>query len=136
MDPTLCTLDALQQITDYEAYFNNFTINAQVSIHATPPPNVNIAATNTSLRTCTFQFTNTMTNVVYTYSASNGASGSVIGTVPQGTYNVVMTPASPNSSQNIYWGCGSNAQNYYGAVSFGNVTISGSSFSVSALKDW
>jgi hypothetical protein len=136
MDPTLCTLDALQQLTDYEAYFNNFTINAQVSIHATPPPNVNIAATNTSLRTCTFQFTNTMTNVVYTYSAANGASGSVIGTVPQGTYNVLMTPQSPNSSQTIYWGCGSNAQNYYGAVSFGSVTVSGSSFSVSALKDW
>jgi hypothetical protein len=58
----------------------------------------------------------------WNFTLGPGNNG-IIGYIPEWTYTVALTPASPSPSYPIFYNVNSSYQNYYGAVSYWPVVI-------------
>jgi YD repeat-containing protein len=89
--------------------------------NCTIPSQIPINATNTTSATIILTFTNSSTNVNYSYTLNPNSI--VTGTLPAGSYNIGMVPTTYSSLSLINYTVNSSTQTYYAAVTFGGVSI-------------
>lgn len=103
--------------------FGSQLINNTCTVSTSPPPSVPINVSNSTPVSMTLKFVNLSTNYTYTFSASPGTS--TPGVVPEGNYNVFMSPpifgSHPTNVYTIY----NSTQSYYSTVEFGGVNVTG-----------
>lgn len=81
-----------------------------------------VVATNSSTEAVTLLYQNLFSGVSYSFTVAAGASNVTEGTIPNGPYNVTMTPTTYSSSYPlIYTMNPGSSQTYYAAVEFGNI---------------
>lgn len=103
--------------------FGGVLINNTCTVSTGPPPAVPINVSNSTPVNMILKFTNLSTNFTYTFTASPGTS--TPGVVPEGNYNVFMSPPlfSPRAT-NVYT-IYNSTQTYYSTVEFGGVNVTG-----------
>jgi hypothetical protein len=103
--------------------FGSQLINNTCTVSTSPPPAVPINVSNSTPVNMTLKFVNLSTNFTYTFTASPGTS--TPGVVPEGNYNVFMSPpifgSHPTNVYTIY----NSTQSYYSTVEFGGVNVTG-----------
>ncbi len=115
--------------------FSGVDGSSQIHLTSYPAPTFAVMASNNTTKPVTLTFTNTVSSYAYTFTVPVGASNSQVGTVPEATYNVLMTPNPSNSSQPILWEIYSSSQTYYGPVGFNNITVN-STCPVNIIKEY
>jgi hypothetical protein len=109
----------LQATNDVSANGQNYAnANGTCSL---PPETV--TGSNSTTKSVSISMTNTSTSTVYTATSNAGGSGVLLVTVPSGTYNITMTPASPATNYYLSFNFNSNNQINYNAVSFSNIAV-------------
>jgi hypothetical protein len=95
-----------------------------------------IIASNNTTQSVTITFTDVNTNIQYpALTVPAGSSNIQVGSLPAGTYNVILSNSAPNSSQPILWEAGGSSQTYYGPVEFGGATITGS-YTINIIREY
>jgi|GEM_PF-5078211 len=115
--------------------FGGCAITGQFVTGAAPAPAEPIIASNNTAKSVTLKFTDNNSGAVFTLTVAAGVSNQQVGTVPLGTYDVLMTPSSSIASQPILWQLGNASQTYYGPVAFGGAVINGST-TISIIKEY
>lgn len=121
--PVVYTLNGWTQTYYATVGYGAFSVGGTQIITMAPPPDEPIVASNNTTQLVTLTFTNKATNLQYTMTVPVGTSNAQVGTVPAGTYDVLMSNAAPNSAQPILWQIGNASQTYYGPVAFGGAVI-------------
>jgi len=133
--PIIFTMDgSVQTYYGPVSYGGSVPISSQVSISAVPAI-ATVVGTNNTGEEIGLQFVNTSTGYVYTFGLPTSSLNVTLGTMPQGTYNVFMTPPSPSSLKPIEWYLNTSYQTYYGEVEFGGAVLT-SSVTVQCYKDY
>ena len=103
--------------------FGSVLINNTCTVSTSAPPAVPINVSNNTPVNMTLKFVNLSTNYTYTFIANPGTS--TPGVVPEGTYNVFMSPpifgSHPTNVYTIY----NSTQSYTSTVEFGGVSVTG-----------
>lgn len=88
-----------------------------------PSVNVTIKSTNpTPITGFTAKYTNKVTSVVYTFNIPSGGGLQTLGTIPSGTYDLVISKTSNNT--NLMFGSGCGSQSVSGkSASFFNISV-------------
>lgn len=70
-----------------------------------PPQNTAVSVVGTNYTSATFEITfiNTTNSQTYTFTLVDGRNGSIIGSVPQGTYDITITPVSNYGSGSFFY---------------------------------
>lgn len=119
--PIVYKLNTSTQVYYATVTFGGVLINSTCTITTSPPPSVTATVANSTSATMTLTFANLATNYSYVFSASPGTSTFL---VPEGNYNVTISPNSYSASSPNYYSIYTFTQTYYAAVVFGGVAIS------------
>jgi hypothetical protein len=78
-----------------------------------------VIASNTTTKTVILTFENISTGVSYTFTVTPGSNSVTEGTVPDGSYNVLMVPQNYSSTYPIISTFNTSTQTYYATVEYG-----------------
>lgn len=127
--PIVFTANGNTQTLPGPANYNSISLPGSANLIAAPVPTVNVNSSDGSNKNITEVFTNTWGGQ-FSFGAAPGNNG-LSGTIPQGAYNLTITPTSPIITYPILWSFNGTNKYYYNAVTYANLTITGA-VSVSA----
>lgn len=123
--PIIYTFNSYTQTYYALVYFGNEPVTGPVSVTTTTPPYYPLVVTNSTSKSLQIVYTNSSTNVTYTFTAAAGLNNSTVGSVPVGTFGVSITPANPVNTYPILYTFDTYQQFYYALVGYSPITVSG-----------
>ena len=121
--PIIFTANGSTQTYPGSVTYSNFSLNGSASLIAAPVPTVAVNSADGTIKNITETFTNSWGGQI-NFSAAPGNNG-LSGNIPQGAYNLTITPSSPSSTYPIQWSYNGSIQYYYNAVTYANLSITG-----------